>query len=567
MRIRNLATALLALCSAAGAVAAQTTIRASVSSSGDGTNKECSRVAISLDGRSVSFATSATNLVEGDTNGFLDVFVHDLSSGVTERASVGSRGEEGNDHSFRSAVSGDGRYVAFASQASNLVAGDINGFSDIFVRDRWMRTTTLVTRSWDGDLANGHSGIEGVSLSADGRFVAFDSWAGNLVPGDTNASPDVFVHDRDPDQNGIFDEGNGVTTRASVDSSGEEAFLECQSCAISADGKVVAFDAKLRPGLIERTFDPQNRFVFARDLAAGTTTMVSVDSQGHAGNAFSAYPALSADGRLVEFSSDASNLVPGDTNFTADVFVHDRATGVTVVASVSSDGELGNDTSLYASLSASGRYVAFRSEASNLIPDDTNGDEDCFVHDLANGRTVRVSLTADGKQSDGPARPSPVISDNGRFVAFGHHAALVPDDTNGVDDIYVRDWCPAGWTNYGTGWPGSSGIPALTASGDPQLCTQQSLEVSNSLGQPTSGLLLAGLARAELPTAWNGTLWLIPLLAVPLDLPSGGVSVPAPIPCDPTLCGLVIDLQVIEFDAGASRGISFTPALELSLGV
>jgi Tol biopolymer transport system component len=264
---------------------------------------------ISADGRYVAFASGASNLVPGDTNGWADVFVHDQQTGQTSLVSVAADGMQGNGGSWGPSISADGRYVAFTSEASNLVPGDANGVQDVFVHDRETEQTSRVSLAADGTEGNSHSA--GPSMSADGRYVAFRSWASNLVPGDTNGMLDIFIHDRQ----------------------------------------------------------------------TGQTSRVSVATDGTEGNSHSAGPSISADGRYVAFISEASNLVPGDTNGQQDIFVHDRQTGQTSRVSVAADGTQGNGGSYWPSISANGRYVAFMSEASNLVPGDTNGQQDVFVHD------------------------------------------------------------------------------------------------------------------------------------------------------------------------------------------
>jgi hypothetical protein len=235
------------------------------------------------------------------------------SAQVTQRVSVDSSCAQANNVSgiYRVSVSAHGRYVAFASQATNLVPGDTNGFGDVFVRDRLSGTTERV--SLDSGGAQGNSASYDPSISADGRFVAFVSDAINLVPGDTNGKPDIFVRDRQ----------------------------------------------------------------------SGRTERISVNSAGAQGDDQSAIPSISADGRFVAFASQATNLVPGDTNGLMDVFVHDRLSGLTERVSVDSFGAQGNGISALfgLSISADGRFVAFESYASNLVHGDTNGYEDVFVHD------------------------------------------------------------------------------------------------------------------------------------------------------------------------------------------
>jgi Tol biopolymer transport system component len=179
--------------------------------------------------------------------------------------------------------------------------------------------------------------------------------------------------------------------------------------------------------------------VFVHDRVTGQTSRVSVSSSGEQGNGESRFPSLSADGRYVAFESLASNLVPSDTNGTPDVFIHDRVTGQMTRVSVSSSGEEGNGNSSEASVSANGRYVAFHSSASNLVPGDTNGTWDVFVHDRVTGQTSRVSVSSSGEQGNGNSYEAN-ISPDGRYVAFGSAASnLVPGDTNGTPDVFVHD--------------------------------------------------------------------------------------------------------------------------------
>jgi Tol biopolymer transport system component len=358
---------------------AGTTELVSVSSSGGQGDYGSGGMApsISADGRYVAFVSEASNLVPGDTNAHQDIFVRDRLAGATMRVSVSSSGEQGDNDSRFASISGDGRYVAFHSYASNLVPGDTNGTWDVFVRDRVLGVTERVSVSTGGEQTNGQSYYP--SISGDGRYVAFQSDASNLVPGDTNGCFDVFVRDR----------LSGTTERVSVSSAEEQGNWHSQLPCISADGRYVAFHSSatnLVPGdtNVSPYGDPLPD-VFVRDRAAGLTELVSVSTGGQQGNGGSGYPGLSvsADGRYVAFDSEATNLVPGDTNGTWDIFVRDRLLGTTERVSVSTGGEQGNDYSggYAVSISADGRYVAFASYASNLVPGDTNGTWDVFVRD------------------------------------------------------------------------------------------------------------------------------------------------------------------------------------------
>ncbi len=321
---------------------------------------------ISADGRLVTFQSSATDLVLAQTYG-PQVFVRDLQSGVTICASVSSTGEAANQPSFYPKISADGRYVAFQSRASNLVAGDTNGVQDVFVHDLETGETERVSVSSAGGEGDKDSGFDSLSISEDGRFVAFPSFATNLVPGDTNRVHDIFVRDRSA----------GTTTLASVASDGVQGNAGSYFASISANGEAVAFTSmasNLVQGDTNGVYD-----VFVHDMATGETSRCSVSNSGSQGLLLSDYPDISGDGRFVSFASPASTLVAGDTNSTFDVFVHDRLIGTTWRVSLTSAGEQSNGSSTGSVISGDGRCVAFTSDATNLVAGDTNGVADVFV--------------------------------------------------------------------------------------------------------------------------------------------------------------------------------------------
>jgi len=385
------------------------------------------RTAISADGRFVVFASDASNLVPGDTNGFSDVFVRDRQTGTTERVSVSTDGREGNDHSGISgvAISADGRYVAFDSSAGNLIVeSDSAGQSAVFLRDRDAGTTVQVSVGTGGGPANG--GSWGPSISADGRYVAFVSAASDLVAGDTNNAHDIFVRDLQ----------TGTTQRVSLTAADQQTDGDSWDCAISGDGRYVAFQSSA-DDLVSGDTNGQDD-IFVRDLQAGTTERVSVSNNEYQSNAGSYGPSISADGRYVAFPSDASNLVVSDTNGRRDAFVRDRQAETTVRVSVSSSGAQGNLSSGSRAISADGRYVAFLSYASNLVPGDTNGIEDVFVRDLQTGTTHRVNTSASGAQANGATWMGAALSADGRYVTFESDASnLVSGDTNGGGDVFI----------------------------------------------------------------------------------------------------------------------------------
>ncbi len=419
-----LAMAMLLLLGLTASADVGDTIRVSVNSAGVEGNNNSFGSSVSADGRYVASHSFATNLVAGDTNNASDVFVHDTSTGDTIRVSVNSAATEGNDNSFDPSVSADGRYVAFQSSASNLVAGDTNNLSDVFVHDTSSGDTTRV--SVDSAGVEGNEDSSWASVSADGRYVAFQSSASNLVAGDTNNASDVFVHDT----------SSGVTTRVSVDSAGVEGDTGSSSPSVSADGRYVVFESAASNLVAGDTNSASD--VFVHDTSSGVTTRVSINSAGVEGNGSSLEPSVSTDGRYVAFHSLASNLVAGDTNDRADVFVHDTSSDATTRVSVNGAGVEGNTTSSGASVSADGRYVAFASVASNLVAGDTNGVSDVFVHDTTSGDTIRVSVHTDGVEGNNTSSGASVSAD-GRYVAFDSFASnLVAGDTNFRADVFVH---------------------------------------------------------------------------------------------------------------------------------
>ncbi|MEA2000282.1 MAG: cadherin domain-containing protein, partial [Actinomycetota bacterium] len=403
--------------------------RVSVDSDGvesDGASLESD---ISADGRYVAFASDATKLVPGDTNGLRDIFVHDRQTGVTERVSVHTGTAQGDGGSSDPAISADGRYVAFWSDATNLVDGDSNTFSDVFVHDRQTGSTTRVSVHSDG-ITQGDGTSFSPDISADGRYVAFHSHGTNLVDTDANGLiNDIFVHDL----------VTGTTELVSRHTDGTQADLGSQVPSLSSDGRYVVFNSfatNLVAGDINGLRD-----VFVRDRVDGVTTRVSVHSNGTAGDGESFSPgegAISDDGRYVAFESQATNLVAGDTNNAQDVFIHDLQTGTTIRISVHTNGNEGDGLSRDTDLSGGGRYVTFASFANNLVDNDTRfGNRDIFVHDLATSITTLVNTSLAGEQGN-LGEQKPAISADGHSISYSSLSSnLIPGDTNSANDVFV----------------------------------------------------------------------------------------------------------------------------------
>jgi Tol biopolymer transport system component len=429
-------------------------ILVSRATSGAAANDNSAGSAISADGRFVAFQSGADNLSTGDNNGFTNVFVRDLQAGTTTLASVTFDNAAGaNDHAARPSISADGRYVAFDSGADNLSTGDNNSFVNVFVRDLQAGTTTLASVTFDNQ-AGANDGSIAPSISADGRFVAFQSNADNLSPDDDDGFQNVFVRDtRAPGTTTLVSRAPGPAGAGANDSS--------SSPSISADGRYVAFDS----GADNLSTGDNNGFtnVFVRDLA-GATTLASVTFDNSAGaNGPSGGPSISADGRFVAFSSEADNLSPDDDNGVVNIFVRDLVAETTTLVSRApgSAGAAASGSSVGPAISADGRFVAFPSEADNLSEDDIDIFENVFVRDLVAETTTLVSR-APGPTGAAASESSLVsaISADGRFVAFQSDADnLSPEDENAFENIFARD--VLGPVQGSSSPPASPGSPAL----------------------------------------------------------------------------------------------------------
>jgi hypothetical protein len=394
-------------------------------------NGESWFMSMSSDGRYVVFASSASNLVTTDKNGQMDIFVKDTQTGKITLVSKNVYGVQTNGMSWYPTISDDGRYVAFRSAASNLVTGDTNGSEDVFVKDLKTGVVKLVSCSTAGVIGNGSSEI--AAISADGLYVVFNSYASNLVANDTNGDSDVFLKNLT----------TGAITLISTSSYGIHSNGDSWCASISDDDRYVTFQSRGTNLVESDTNDVWD--VFVKDLQTGNTILASVTQDGEQGNGISDCPGISADGRYLIFESLASNFVDGDSNGTWDTFVKDLQTGEIICVSTSSDGVVGNSMSAGYSISNDDRFVTFVSASSNLVDDDTNGTADIFVKDLQTGITVRVSVSSSGEEGDAASGDLtldgyayfPIISADGRYVTYiSLSDNLVSGDTNSTWDVF-----------------------------------------------------------------------------------------------------------------------------------
>jgi Tol biopolymer transport system component len=398
-------------------------------------NGNSDSVSVTPDGRYVAFCSAASNLVAGDVEGRVDVFLKDLLTGSIERLSATASG--GNGNCTGSAITPDARFVVFGSLASNLVPNDSNGgVRDVFVRDRQTGGIELVSVTPSGQSGNGASGPDsdpGLCISADGRYVAFHSDASDLVAGDTNAQPDVFVRDRWLSQ----------TVRVSVNSAGAQANHGAQFPALSADGRYVAFQSA-STNLVANSGSYLN--IYVHDNQSGATTLASPSLIGSGANQPCNMATLSGDGHWLAFASTATDLVPG-MSFTglSEIFLRDLVLQTTQRVSLPLTGTNSSGTSEAPALSSDGQFVSFMSAAWNLVPGDTSG-ADIFLRPSGAGTIVRESVRSDGAQSNALTNTYSACA-NGTEVVFPSSANLVPG-AGSTQQIYARivDIPPPGTT-------------------------------------------------------------------------------------------------------------------------
>lgn len=414
------------------------TVRASVSTLGAEANQPSDTPRISGNGRYVVFVSSANNLVPGDTNGTQDVFRRDLATGVTELVSLGFGGVPADDASSNPSISHDGRFVAFGSFATNLLAVD-EFIPQVYVRDMNDASGNgIVMVSEQSPGVSGDDGSMMPSISADGRFVAFESIATNLAG--THPATLSNIYRRELATTTIIQ--ISLTTGGLEPTAGPGAVPDSVNCVISGDGSRIAFVSGCTDLVAGDTNGLADVFVATvAPLGGITTARASLATSPAGANAPSGNPSISADGRFVAFQSAATNLVVPDGNSTfIDVYVFNVDVPGIERVSVNSSGLQGaQNDSRAPSLSEDGRFVAFESAVSNLVEKDTNQSFDIFIRDRLAGVTARVSVDSSGNQA-GVLQNSTLASlaADGRAVAFVTLASFVNGDTNGIADVYVR---------------------------------------------------------------------------------------------------------------------------------
>jgi Tol biopolymer transport system component len=518
---------------------------------GEQTNRDCIPAALSYDGSLVAFLTDATSLA-GLTTHYMQCYVKNRVTGDLELVSHNTDGKEANDDVRDVRLSADGSVVVFASAADNLVAGDSNGCSDCFLYDRAEQTVERVSLGPNGEQGD-YESREPV-VSADGRYVAFTSYARNFTDDDDNDTYDVFLRDR----------YLNTTVCVSVTPAGHVGNDQSHAGDITSDGGLVVFQSVAHDLTDARTTDYE---VYVRDVAAGATTLLSLEMDGTP--AVSALdPRCSADGNVVCFASADPLLVPNDTNGAEDIFVLDRAAGTMERANVTTAGEQGG-LSQFPTISADGRFVGFWcGPADPLDPLDRNFAPDGYARDRLRGITFRVSVR-DGGDETGMVGVPAIVSGDGRSFLFATPVDLAEEgDVDGFADVYVHERAPTPATSshYGAGFPGELGIPDLTLAADPVLGQPIDVTIGSSSSKWILGFLVLGVAPIDVRGAWGGDLLVAPLTLMPVPVTPFGYTLHAQIPYDAAFWNFALEMQCLEFDPLAAKGISSTDGLEIDFG-
>lgn len=386
-------------------------------------------IATSKDGSVIAFQSDATNLVAGDTNGYTDVFVRDTALGTTERVSVATRGDQGDEISVLPSISADGRLVAFQSYAENLVPDDGNGKPDVFVHDRTTHTTRLVSHK-KGSTGAADNCSYAPSISPEGDYVSFDSFASDLADADTNPGSDVFIRN-------LVTDGIDI---ASLDEAGKPIAGHALTSSISSDGLRIAFLSKTA-----LTSDDTNGEydVFVRDRLADTTVLATPGAKPSNDVdpiQLSFQPELSDDGKFVAFTSSAQ-LDAADKNTAHDVYRRNLGAKLTVLVSVADDETHGEDGSAEPSISGDGTLVGFDSANPQYTGSPLGWPLQAYVRNVGAGTTTMVSRPPNTTPNRGGGEPA--VSPDGKRVAFWSSSSnLSPLDSDVIVDVYVSDAQP-----------------------------------------------------------------------------------------------------------------------------
>lgn len=375
--------------------------------------------AISTDERFVVFSSEATNLASGDHNDSSDIFLRDRWLNQISRISVNNQGVEGNADSIQPVIAANGRFIAFSSKATNFVAGETNTAADIFIYD--MQTQQI--RGINPLDSNGDS--LNPSISADGRWVVFESTASNLVVNDTNNAADIFLFDTQANQ----------ITRISVDAGGAQGNGTSIHPMIAANGSVVVFESEASNLVSGDTNNSSDIFLY--DIT--TRNVQRISQATHQADKGSYYPAVTAEGKIVVFESEATNLVANDTNGFAEIFIKDLTTGQ-IQRITAPNGEPANSHEYYPSISANGRFIAFTTAATNLVGGNPNALFDLLKYDRVTQQLERLNVNVAGEQTDFQSFKLPIsLSSSGNYAVFASNATnAVYGDDNLSLDVFVH---------------------------------------------------------------------------------------------------------------------------------
>jgi Tol biopolymer transport system component len=563
-RSRRAVASFTAAIAMAAAAHAQSIVRVDVANDGSETQGQVTSVDVSADGTKVVFASDAYGLDPADVNYFRDVLVRDLAAGTTTLVSTRSNGKLGDGHSDNPRISADGRFVAFESDATDLVGMDRNGKRDVFVKELSTGITRRVSVASDGTEADGASEL--LAISSDGNRVLFVSYADNLVAGDANGWADLFLRDL----------AAGTTTRVSTASDGSEADFGGYGGDLSPDGRFVLISSLATNLVVGDTNSMPD--VFWKDLSTGDVLRASVDANGAelpdgAWSVIRGWCALSPDGRRIAFVTiDAIDPADGNTGF--DTYLRDLDAGTTTILSVDSSGNV-PPTKLYGgtsprAISSDARFVLLEGDAVDLADDGgtDNYQNDVYVRDRDLAMTTRQDNDASGTAGDGWTGGSRMTPDARQIVFVSDAPSLVDGKTETGYCAYLvtRPYRDAASNSYGSGFAGTSGIPSLDCAAPLRLNQPYDIGIGNSLGTWTAALLLIGIEPAQLPTSFGGDLLVLPSWTQFLVIAPGGFHLTGTVPPDERLAATGLFLQALEIDAGAPRGISFTAGLELEVG-